>query len=137
MNTEAAARSRRLSAFQHSASHRAAMSSGASGPSSLFRVAMDVFTNLSALWDEDLKVLLRSAGSDQLRRIMGVGHASLMQMDAHYATRIQLRDEAWEFAKQTMASQGVMPPLAPLAPLAPLSKSKGAGKGGDLGPPVK
>ena len=109
------------------------MSSGASGPSSPFRVAMDVFTNLSA----DLKVLLRSAGSDQLRRIMGVGHASLMQMDAHYATRIQLRDEALEFAKQTMASQGVMPPLAPLAPLAPLSKSKGAGKGGDLGPPVK
>ena len=34
----------------------------------------------SALSDEDLKVLLRSAGSDQLRRIMGVGHASLMQM---------------------------------------------------------
>ena len=77
MNTEAAARSRRLSAFQLSASHRA-MSSGASGPSSPFRVAMDVFANLSALSDEDLKAGGQSNadGSDSDRYAFYLGDAN-------------------------------------------------------------
>ena len=90
--------------------------------SSPFRSAMAAFEELPALTDDDLRVLLRSLGTDQLRRVMGIGHSALLQMDAHYATRIQLRDQALALAKQTMASpQGVAPPTAPLAPI---SKAK-------------
>ena len=95
--------------------------------SSPFRSAMAAFEELPALTDDDLRVLLRSLGTDQLRRVMGIGHSALLQMDAHYATRIQLRDQALALAKQTMASpQGVAPPTAPLAPI---SKAKAAGRG--------
>ena len=88
--------------------------------SSPFRAAMDVFAEFSSLTDDDLRVLLRSLGTDQLRRVMGIGHSALLQMDAHYATRIQLRDQALELAKQTMASQGVTPPTAPPPPFSPV-----------------
>ena len=99
--------------------------------SSPLRNAMAAFEELPALTDDDLRVLLRSLGTDQLRRVMGIGHSALLQMDAHYATRIQLRDQALALAKQTMASQGVAPPTAPLAPL---SKAKAAGRGMDQRP---
>ena len=102
--------------------------------SSPFRSAMAAFEELPALTDDDLRVLLRSLGTDQLRRVMGIGHSALLQMDAHYATRIQLRDQALALAKQTMASQRVAPPTAPLAPI---SKAKAAGRGIDQSPPVK
>ena len=48
-----------------------------------FRAAMAVFETLLALEDDDVRVLLRSLGSDQVRRILGIGHSVLMQTDAH------------------------------------------------------
>eukprot|EP00439_Symbiodinium_sp_Y106_P070002 s1939_g12.t1 len=102
--------------------------------SSPFRNAMAAFEEIPNFADDDLRVLLRSLGTDQLCRVMGIGHSALMQMDAHYATRIQLRDQALAMAKQTMVAQGVAP-LQP--PFAPLSKAKAAGKGADTSPPAK
>ena len=77
--------------------------------SSPFRNAMAAFEEFPNFADDDLRVLLRSLGTDQLRRVMGIGHSALTQMDAHYATRIQLRDQALAMAKQTMVAQGVAP----------------------------
>ena len=56
-----------------------------------FRAAMQVFETIPALDDDDIRVLLRSLGSEQVRRMLALGHGVLMQMDGHYAACIAAR----------------------------------------------
>ncbi|CAE7533633.1 unnamed protein product [Symbiodinium sp. CCMP2592] len=110
----------------------AAAADGAAGAATTveqFRNAMAVFETFPLLDDDDLRVLLRSLGSVQLRRVLGIGHTVLMGTDAHYAARISARDRTLELAQQQMLTQGTTPSPMP----GPLLKSMGKA----AGPPLK
>ena len=56
-----------------------------------FPAVMQVFEAIPNLEDDDIRVLLRSLGSEQVRRMLALGHGVLMLMDGHYMPRASQR----------------------------------------------
>ena len=54
---------------------------------------------LPDLTDDDLRVCRRAAGTDQIRRVLGIGHAALTSLDGHSRQCIAGRDQALAFTR--------------------------------------